>query len=54
MAEIRDKVLIFISRHRILRLYQKGTYYMGLKIYNRLPAYIKAISQIKKVLKLLL
>lgn len=37
-----------------LTLYQKGTYHIGLKAYNRLPAYIKNISHSNKVLKLLL
>jgi len=34
-----------------LTLYQKGTYHIGLKAYNRLPAYIKDISHSNKVLK---
>jgi hypothetical protein len=37
-----------------LTLYQKGTYHIDLKAYNRLPAYIKNISHSNKVLKLLL
>jgi hypothetical protein len=37
-----------------LTLYLKGTYHIGLKVYNRLPAYIKDISHGNNVFKLLL
>jgi len=36
-----------------LTLYQRGNYRMGLKIYNRLPAYIKDISHNDKEFKVL-
>jgi hypothetical protein len=47
MAEIQDKILIFVGQ------YQRGTYHMGLKIYNSLSAYIKDIAHNNKEFKLL-
>jgi hypothetical protein len=31
-----------------LSIYQKGAYYMGIKIFNQLPSYLKAMSDNKK------
>ena len=48
MAEI----LIFMKSASNLETLSRDIYRMGLKIYNRLPTYIKAISQNNKVLTL--
>jgi hypothetical protein len=37
-----------------LSLYQRGTYYMGIKIFNSLPSYIKDLSHNIKQFKLVL
>jgi len=44
MARTLDKVLILIRIHPQLSLYQTGTYYMGIKIFNSFPFHIKDLS----------
>ena len=43
MAEIPDMALIFIRQYQTC-LYIRGSYHMGLKVFNSLPTYIKDIS----------
>jgi hypothetical protein len=51
MVGILDKVHQTTSN---LSLYQRGTYYKGIKIYNILPSYIKDLSHNIKQFKLVL
>jgi hypothetical protein len=55
MKEILDVVRIFIIPASNLIIYQKGAYYVGLKVFNSLPSYIKVkindINEFKGLIK---
>ena len=44
MNMIHDRFTIFISLRQIKKKYQSGVFYMGVKLYNSLPSYIKKES----------
>jgi hypothetical protein len=54
MVRTLDKVLVIIRLHPELSLYQTGTYYMGIKIFNSLPFHIKDLAHNIKQFKLVL